>query len=189
MAYLGDDGRLNDVSEEDVERTKRGARALLEEGWYRCALVEDEAQPKSWGIGLAMQYQILDGTYSEQRIFDYLCVRHSRSEQAEQIARSKLKAFAIAAGAKNPNDVTDTAPLYGRPVMLRVFREADDTKYAESDGCKPRIGSIVSVAEWKDQHKDEPLPGVRNGPVPNNSPPASKQEETPPPAGDDDIPF
>lgn len=161
MAYLGDDGNLSDVTEEQVERAGKAAFRQLEEGWYRAALVEDEAQVKPWGVGLNMQFQVLDGEFTNQRIFDYLCVRHSRSEDAERIARAKLKAFAIAAGAKNPDDVTDTGPLMNKPIMLEVIRtEPKDAKYADADGKQARVGRVVSVAKWKAEHLGEPTPGM-----------------------------
>jgi hypothetical protein len=187
MGYLGDDGNLSDVSEEDVERAGRKARAFLEEGWYRCALVEDEVQVKPWGTGLNMQFQVLSGEFTNQRIFDYLCVRHSRSDDAERIARAKLKAFGIAVGAKNPDDMSNTDPYMNKPLMLEVIREAPkDAKYGDAeDGKQARVGRVLSVAKWKEEHADEPTPGVgvRNGAAPKPAAP-------PPPAVEnDDIPF
>ncbi len=150
MAYLGNVGNLSNVTEEEVERAGRGARKMIEPGWYRCALVEDEAKAYSWGTGLSMQFQIIEGEYENQRVFDFLCVSHAQSEQAEQIARAKLKALAIAAGAKNPDDMTDTSVLYGKPVMIEVFRDKQkDPKYADEDGCKAKPGAFKSVAEFK----------------------------------------
>lgn len=183
MAYLGDDGNLSGVSEEDVERANRGGRKMIEPGWYRCMLVEDEAKPYSWGTGLAMQFQIIEGEYENQRVFDFLCVRHAKSEQAEQIARAKLKAFAIAAGAKNPDDVSDTSVLFNKPVMIEVYRDKQkEAKYADEDGCKAKPGAFMSVAAWKAE---------QGGAAPAPAPAAkSKPAGRPAPAPEDgDIPF
>lgn len=189
MAFLGDDGRLDDVSEEDVERAGKAPNQMLPAGWYRVALVEDEAQMKEWGVGLSMQFQVLTGDYADRRVFEYLCVRHGRKEQAEKIARAKLKAFALAAGAKNPDDVSDTEALYNRPVMVEVYRETqkgDQAKYAEEDGCKARIGAFMTVADFKAQKPDAPMPGVQRKSQAAAPPPTP--EPTPAPV-DDDIPF
>lgn len=189
MAYLGSDGNLSDVSEEAVERAGRGVRRMLEPGWYRCALVEDEAKPYAWGTGLSLQFQILTGDFENQRVFDFLCVRHAQSETAEQIARAKLKALAIAAGIKNPDDLEDTSVLYNRPIMVEVYREKQkDKTYADEDGCKAKPGQFVSVAKWKLEHDGEPTPGVtRKGWAPAVAPkPAPAKTET---TGDEDIPF
>lgn len=188
MAFLGDDGRLDDVTEEDVERTERGARKMLEEGWYRAALVEDEVQQKSWGIGLKMKFQILTGECEGQPIYDYLCVRHGTSEKAEQIARAKLKAFAIAAGSKNPDDVSDTGPLHDKPVMIEIYREKDDTDYAEEDGKKARVGAFKSVARFREENADSPMPGVKRKAQAAAPPPEPERAPSPPP-DDDEIPF
>lgn len=181
MAYLGEDGNLSGVSEEDVERANRGGRKMIEPGWYRCMLVEDEAKPYRWGTGLSMQFQIIDGEFENQRVFDFLCVRHNDSEQAEQIARAKLKAFAIAAGAKNPDDISDTSVLFNKPVMIEVYRDKQkDPKYADEDGCKAKPGQFKSVAAFKaEQGGAAPAPAVK-----------SKPASRPAPAPEDgDIPF
>lgn len=159
MAFLGDDGDLSNVSEEAVERANRGGRKLIEAGWYRAMLVEDEAKSYRWGTGLSMQFQIISGEYENQRVFDFLCVRHIESEQAESIARAKLKALALAAGIKNPDDLSDTAVLYNKPVMVEVFRDKQkDPKYADEDGCKAKPGQFMSVAAWKAEHGGQPAP-------------------------------
>ena len=92
MAFLGADGMLNDVTEDAVASVGKGGGKPIPAGWYRAALVEDEAQPKNWGTGLSMQFQILGGDFENRRVFDYLCVRHATSEQAEASARLRRSA-------------------------------------------------------------------------------------------------
>jgi len=179
MAHLGEAGQLDDVSQEALESVgKGGSGGMIPAGWYRVALVEDEAQSKSWGTGLSQQFQILDGPLKGRRIFDYLCVRHSTSAKAEEIARAKLKAFAVAAGAKNPNNVTDTEPYYGKPVMMEVRRETQENeKYADEDGKKAEPADFVSCSEFKAWGS--------TASAPTNS--TRAQPSAPPP--EDDIPF
>ena len=197
MAFLGDDGRLDDVNQEDVERAAKGGggnRGMLEAGWYRVALVEDEDQMKEWGIGLSMQFQILSGEYEGRRAFDYLCIRHAKSPEAERIARAKLMALATAAGVKDPANLSDTSVLYNRPVMIEIYREPDATKYAEADGCKARIGAFLSVAQFKAQKKGAHMPGISGpakAPEPVTAAPArpDPQPDPEPVFDDGDIPF
>ena len=178
MAFLGEDGMLGDVTQEAVDSVGKGGGEPVQAGWYRAVLLEDEAQPKSWGTGLSQQFQIIDGPFSERRVFDYLCIRHSTSEKAEEIARAKLKALAIAVGAKNPNDVSNTDILKRKPIMMEVRREEqDDAKYADEDGRKAKPANFVSCDEFKAMDAATPSP------VPTNSPGA----EPPPPSDADNF--
>lgn len=173
MAQLGDDGVLNDVTEDALASVGKGGGKIIPAGWYRAALIEDEAQAKSWGTGLSMQFQIIEGDFSNRRVFDYLCVRHATSEKAEEIARAKLKAFAIAAGSRTPDDMRDTSRFYNKPVMIEVRREKpEEEKYAEEDGKEARIGDFLSVGEYRAEQSDAP-----SSPGPANSPGASPSEE------------
>ena len=187
MAFLGQSGSTAEVDPEEVNQ-KRGGR-ILDAGWYRAALIEDEAGPYDWGVGLNMQFQILTGDFAPQRIFEFLCIEHTK-EKVQHIARIRLRELAIAAGHKSPEDVQDTGSIYNVPVMVEIYRAKDDSKYAEPDGKRPRVGQFMSVAEWKANHSDEPMPGVGRAPAPNNSPPPVAA--APPPAAppdDDDLPF
>lgn len=192
MAYLGSDGDLRDVTAEEVERAERGRGngMLLEEGWYRCALIEDEVKVKSWGTGLSLQFQIIDGDFANYRVFDFLCLRHSTSEQAQRIARAKLKALGIAAGAKDPENIPNTDELHGKPVMVEVKREPQsEARFADEDGCKPKVNRILSVSAWKEKHRDEPLPGVKKAakaPTKNLAVTSNPQASL---YADDEIPF
>ena len=187
MAFLGEDGMLNDVTEDAVAAVGKGGGRPIPAGWYRAALVEDEVQVKHWGTGLSMQFQILGGDFENRRVFDYLCVRHSTSEQAEEIARAKLKAFGIAAGAKNPDDMRQTDPFYNRPVMIEVRRETpDDPKYGdEEDGRQARIADFMSVSEFK--LKDDA--SAPQAAAPTNSPGAEPALKPLAEHAEDDIPW
>ena len=189
MAFLGTAGDTTEVQEEEMNQKRGGS--LLEAGWYRVALVEDEAKPYGWGTGLNMQFQILTGDYADRRLFDFLCIEHHKSEKAQHIARVKLREFATAAGHRSP-EIEDTTPLYNKPVMVEVYRaKEEEEKYADEDGRKARIGQFLSVDAWKLSHAGEHMPGVAKkkaalavakAPIPNSSP-------APYQADDDEIPF
>lgn len=182
MSYLGSDGRLDDVTDEAVESVGKGTGKLIPPGWYRVALVEDEVSVKDWGTGLSQQFQILDGEFENRRVFDYLCVRHAKSEKAEEIARAKLKSLALAAGIKDPDDLSETDVLKNRPVMMRVTRVKADGDYGDEDKKQARPQEFVSVKDYRETIEEREGPQAA---APTNSPKA-----TPAPAVDDsEIPF
>ncbi len=180
MAYLGTDGNLSDVSSEDVDNVGRGQSGPVPAGWYRAALIEDEAQAKSWGTGLSVQFVILEGEYQNRRVFDYLCVRHATSATAEAIARAKLKALAVAAGVKDPDNLSETDPLYHRPVMMEVRRTPEDSQYAEEDGKRARPNAFLSTAAYRAEMGQASKSTQRQTRAPSRT--ASKPDP-------DDIPF
>ncbi len=189
MAYLGTDGNLSDVTDEEAARAGQGgAPRLIEPGWYRCALIEDEAQAKEWGTGLSMQFQIIDGDFANYRVFEYLCIRHDTRPKAQQIAKAKLKAIAAAAGAKDPSNIEDTEEIYGKPLMLKVKREQQvNPTFADEDGCKAKIVAVLSVAEWRKEQVTAPeLPLAK--PVPAAHP-ALKKNPQKALYADKEIPF
>lgn len=190
MAYLGADGNLSDVTDEEVDRAGKGGEIrLITPGWYRCALIEDEAQAKKWGTGLSMQFQIIEGDFANYRVFEYLCIRHNTSPKAQQIAKAKLKAFARAAGSKDPSNVESTDELYGKPLMLKVAREKqDDPKFADEDGCKAKVVAALSIAEWRAENAGGaqlPLGKAKQRPAA----PLASQAASPAPYDDNEIPF
>jgi hypothetical protein len=183
-----------------MNQKRRGA-LMLEEGWYRAAIEEDDGKTYDWGFGLNITFKILDGHFAGYRIFDFLCLEHS-NEKTQKIARVRLRELAEAAGHPTPDQVDDTAPMYGRPVMVRVYRvEEKNRERAEADGKRPRVGEYLSTKRWKDERGDEPMPGVTeeiNQPR-AEEPKQRRLESVKPaavskPAGDwtmtaDDIPF
>lgn len=179
MAYLGTIGDTSEVKDEDMNQKRSGKP--IEAGWYRVALEKDEVKHADWGTGLNMEIVILDGEYEGRKLFEFLCLEHRNSEQAQQIARTKLRELATAAGHKTPDNVEDTAVLYGRPVMAEVYRAKEKSDYAEADGKKPRIGQFLSISRWKSEYGSDPMP------VPAKSKPASRP--APAPVDDDQIPF
>lgn len=200
MAKLGRAGSTHDVDRSEMNQKRRGA-LMLEDGWYRAAIEEDEGKTYDWGFGLNLTFKILDGHFANYRIFDFLCLEHTK-EKAQKIARVRLRELAEAAGHPTPDQVDDTAVMYGKPVMVRVFRDHDDSKFAEGDGKRPRVGEYLSTKRWKEERSDEPMPGVTaelNQPKAVEEPRQRRLEAVKPaptsqPAGDwtmadDDIPF
>ena len=180
MARLGTAGDTREVGPDEMNR-RRGARPIPA-GWYRVALTQDRAETKDWGLGLSMEFAILDGENAGQKLFDYLCVEHHRSEKAQHIARIKLRELATAAGHRTPENVESTDSLYKRPVMAEVYRADEETRYAEEDGKRPRIGQFLSVARWKQEHESS-LPDE-----PRNTSPAATRPD-PSSWADEEIPF
>lgn len=192
-------GNTSNVKPDEMNRTRRGL-LVLEEGWYRAALEKDEIKEYGWGVGLNLTMKILDGEFQNYRIFDFLCLTHD-NEKTEHIARVRLRELAVAAGHKTPDNVVETDSMIGKPVMVRVYRaEERDDRYAEADGCRPRVDQYMAVAAWKadPERSKEPLPGVNRPAQKAPSQPHLVRDEPPPssrPASgdwtmaEDDIPF
>lgn len=183
MSYLGAIGDTSEVRDEDMNQKRSGKP--IEPGWYRIALEKDEVKHADWGIGLNMELVILDGEFEGRKLFEFLCLEHRTSEEAQRIARVKLRELATAAGHKTPDNVEDTDALMGRPVMAEVYRAKESSKYAEADGKKPRIGQFLSVVRWKSEYGSDPVA------MSNDARPKSKPASRPAPAPEDDdtIPF
>lgn len=181
MAYIGQLGNTSEVSDDELNKKRTGKP--LEAGWYRVALEKDEAKVADWGTGLSMEFVVLSGDFEGRKLFDFLCIEHRKSEQAQHIARVRLRELATAAGHQTPDNVEETEDLYGRPVMAQVYRAKDTSDYADEDGKKARIGQFLSVDRWKAECADEPTPGITRGtkmaPPPARSKPASKSAPAP----------
>lgn len=191
MAWIGTAGDTSEVNEEDMNQKRNGKP--IEAGWYRIALEKDEVKNADWGIGLNMEFEILDGDFEGRKLFEFLCLEHSTKPEAQKIARTKLRELAVAAGHKTPDNVEDTDVLMRRPVMAEVYRaklgKNEDTKYADPDGRKARIGQFLSVARWKSEYGIDPAPASKPDLVLTR--PKSKPASRPAPAPEDDdtIPF
>ncbi len=198
MSYLGDLGNTSDVQADDMN--KGGSRKMLPDGWYRVALEEDEVHEKDWGAGLNLQLVVLTGDYEGAKHFHFLTLRHP-NEQATKFARIRLRELAVAANHPRPDDVQDTGPLHGVPVMVRIYREVPkkekDKKYADEDGKKANVGEYLSCAEWKRTKFNEPMPGYQAAKDQQQhqaaAPPLGTQQQQPPSTvgsiADADIPF
>lgn len=183
MTYLGTIGDTSEVRDEDMNQKRTGKP--IQAGWYRVALEKDDVKYAHWGIGLSMEFQILDGEYEGRKLFEFLCLEHRTSEEAQKIARTKLRELAVAAGHKTPDNVEDTDALMRRPVMVEVYRAKDQSEYADADGKKPRIGQFLSVARWKSEYGSDPTPTP--SPKAVKSKPASRP--APVPEDDSEVPF
>ena len=173
MTYLGATGDTSEVSEHELNKGG-GQYPDLPAGWYQVALLSDKVDQKSWGLGLSLQFQVDEGDFESERVSDYLCIVHNTSSEAQHIARVRLRELANAAGHPTPENVEDTEPLMGVPLMARIYRpRAKDPKYAAADGTETRVGEYLSIGEWNARYgrKSEP---TRQADVPTNSPGAQR---------------
>lgn len=189
MADIGSAGNTSSVKPEEMNQSRGRGLLVLAEGWYRAALEKDEFQDCRGGKMLSMTFRILDGEYRDYRIFDRLVIVHEK-EKAQHIARIRLREFATAAGHKTPENVTNTDVLIGKPVMIKVYRAEEDSKYADADGKKAQVDQYLSVERFKAEKADEPMPGVTDqamrasdlGPPPDRR--ESKPSSSRPASGD-----
>jgi hypothetical protein len=97
----------------------------LPSGEYTAIVASETMKTTQSGNGeyLALQIQIIEGEYADRKIFENLNI-HNANEQAEQIARSNLKALGIACGL--PGDFSDTSDLLDRPFIVRLGIDRKD---------------------------------------------------------------
>lgn len=102
-------------------------QGCLPKGEYRCVMVKSERKATNDGTGhyLSCEYQILDGEYQNQRIFQNLNLwLDSSKSTAIKIARGQLSELCRAINVLTPKD---TSELHNKPVIVKVnVRESDE---------------------------------------------------------------
>lgn len=109
MASLGD-LNLKDVKANDFQ--------VIEPGEYPAVITKSEMKPTKDGSGqrLNLTLQILSGKYQNRTLFDGLNVKN-KSQQAEQIGRSQLKAVCVAVNVPDPKVSEE---LHNKPLVIKV---------------------------------------------------------------------
>lgn len=130
MASLGDLG-LKDV--------KANGFQVIEPGEYPAVITKSEMKPTNDGSGqrLNLTLQILSGKYQNRTLFDGLNVKN-KSQQAEQIGRSQLKAVCVAVNVPDPKVSEE---LHNKPLMIKVAvgKDQNGNPRNEIKGYKARL--------------------------------------------------
>jgi hypothetical protein len=130
MASLGDLG-LKDVKANDFQ--------VIEPGEYPAVITKSEMKPTKDGSGqrLNLTLQILSGKYQNRTLFDGLNVKN-KSQQAEQIGRSQLKAVCVAVNVPDPKVSEE---LHNKPLMIKVAvgKDQNGNPRNEIKGYKARL--------------------------------------------------
>ena len=96
-------------------------------GEYVCCLTghEDFETKNGAGNGVTLKWEVQEGDHKGRILFDSLLLHHT-SEQAQQIARGRLKTLKSKVGKQTAGD---TAELLGCRATLRVDVEQYDGKF------------------------------------------------------------
>lgn len=93
----------------------------LPAGWYNARIVESEIKPTNAGDGamLAVQYEIIDGQYSNRRVFQNFNIEN-KNPVAVKIAYEQLSALSYCCGVL---DVQDSTMLHGIPLQIKLVEK------------------------------------------------------------------
>lgn len=116
-------------------------------GWYNVMIDDTELRPtkKADGAYLNVRFNILDGQYAGQKIFQRLNLQNP-SEAAKEIAFKQLSALCHAVGMLQ---IAESTELHGKPLKVRV-KVVKSEEYGDSN-------DITSVKNIND-----PTPGASN---------------------------
>ena len=116
----------------------RGGPALIPAGTYAVKIVREEAQNGA----LVFEYLITGGEYSGARLRDWLTFDYN-SAAAQELAKRKLKAIAVAVGVPNPRN---TQELFNRPFYVDVSQKKTKNK----EGREVTRNSIDGYAPFEE---------------------------------------
>ena len=126
------------------QQAHTGTRRIPDEGDYRVMISEAKLEDSKKGggaVNLVMEYTILGGSFAGVVVKEWLAVVN-KSEQAQNIARSKAEALRIITRLKQDSDVT---ALVGKELIIRVIRESNE--YMDNQGNK-RMGVNAVVNNY-----------------------------------------
>ena len=88
----------------------------LPKGYYKAVIVSSEIKTAQSGKGqyLSLEFEIIEGKYSNRKIFSNLNIRHT-NEVAQQIGQRELATICRAVGK---NTIQDSSELHMKPMMV-----------------------------------------------------------------------
>jgi hypothetical protein len=114
MASLGTTFDPNQIPEDE-----RGEYTPLPAGDYLLQVVESDIDDKGDRTGLKLTYEVVDGEFSNRKVFDYLNIVHPNAT-AQQISQRALADLCLATGV---GAVSDTEELHFRPFIGKIAVE------------------------------------------------------------------
>lgn len=175
-------------------KSHTGTRQTLEAGEYTVMISKaDTADGKAHGsINAVMEYTVIsDGPFTGAVVKEWLAIVN-KSEIAQNIARSKLRAVQLVSKSENAAQVSD---MVGKTILIHVGRE--ESEYLDRDGNK-RKGINNTVLNYLNTKRQD---AEGNTAPPYMAKPAKVQEDqkeefksnrysgTGSSLSDDDIPF
>ena len=115
----------------------------IPEGEYIAEIVDSSLKPTKAGNGmmLNLQWRIIDGRYTNRRIFERLNIVNP-NEKAQEISQRSLKRICAAVGK---TECRDSVELHGKPVKIKVIIRKAEGGYDESNEIKYHSAAGVSA--------------------------------------------
>lgn len=138
---------------QDLAGTKAhtGTRVTPDAGDYVVMISKSETADgkKQGSLNAVMEYTIIsDGPFTGAVIKEWLAIVNS-SEQAQNIARSKLRAIQVTSKSENAQSIND---MVGKQIMIRINKE--ENEYVDNQGNR-RKGFQNNVINYMNmQRKD-----------------------------------
>ena len=158
MASLSD-LNLKDVKENDFD--------VLPAGEYPAILIESEQKPTKDGTGkrLNLKFQILNGRYQNRTLFDGINT-HNKSEPAQKIGRSQLKALCVAVNVPDPKVSEE---LHNKPLVIKVVvgKDQNGNPRNEIKGYKARVAPTPQPAASEPNMIEQAFEGGEESPKKN----------------------
>jgi hypothetical protein len=153
---------MNDLS---GVKAHTGTRQTLDAGEYAVMISKaDTADGKSQGaINAVMEYTVLtDGPFKGAVVKEWLAIVN-KSETAQNIARSKLRAVQLVSKSENAAQVSD---MVGKSIIIHVGRE--ESEYVDREGNKRKgiNNTVLNYLNMKRQDSDGNAAPVYNAPAP-----------------------
>jgi hypothetical protein len=137
---------------------------LIPPGEYVAEIIEAEIkQPRSGdGHMLALTWRISEGDFEGRQVWESLCFQHS-NEQAQTIARRKLKDICIACGIEE--QITDPEVFKFKSARVRIGVQVDKSGAYDDSNKISRVRSLEDdPAEITLSQPAKPKPQAGNGP-------------------------
>jgi hypothetical protein len=138
---------------QDLNSTKAhtGTRVTPDAGDYVVMISKSETADgkKSGSLNAVMEYTIIsDGPFTGAVVKEWLAIVNS-SEQAQNIARSKLRAVQVTSKSENAQTIND---MVGKQIIIRVNKE--ENEYVDSQGNR-RKGFQNNVINYMDMKRKD----------------------------------
>lgn len=110
---------------------EQGNLGAVPTGWYNAMIKESEVKPNKAQTGyyLALQFEIMDGTYAGRKVFTNININNP-NPTAQRIGLGQLSAIAHAVGVMY---VEDSQQLHGRPLKIRAVYQPANDQYGEGN--------------------------------------------------------
>jgi hypothetical protein len=163
MAELDQTFNAQDVPEDD-----RGGFDPLPAGEYTMQVIESEIKDTKSGSGqqLVLTLEVIEGQYSNRRVWDRLNIRNQNAD-AQRIAQRSLADLCL---ALNIQSLRNSEDLHFKPFIGKVAIRQDKTgqygpqntvRYKQKGGGAPRVAAPSTAPKAQTQQQPKPASGAK----------------------------